>query len=109
MKTMANPTCSVRRVLGRLSHRQGQGETARVTASGSEVGHTFARPGRGRRKPPEETGSGCARSDQAGSGLSLGSVRHLLRPFDEWSADYECVLKSDTYRLGEYVGDSVWV
>ena len=29
--------------------------------------------------------------------------------FDEWSADYECVLKSEAYRLGEYVGDSVWV
>jgi hypothetical protein len=29
--------------------------------------------------------------------------------FDEWIADYECVLKSDIYRLGEYVGDSVWV
>ena len=27
--------------------------------------------------------------------------------FDEWIADYECVLMSDTYRLGEYVGDSV--
>ncbi len=29
--------------------------------------------------------------------------------FDEWIADYECVLMSDAYRLGEYVGDSVWV
>jgi hypothetical protein len=29
--------------------------------------------------------------------------------FDEWSADYECVLVSDLYRLEEYVGDSVWV
>jgi len=29
--------------------------------------------------------------------------------FDERIADYECVLKSDAYRLGEYVGDSVWV
>jgi len=29
--------------------------------------------------------------------------------FDAWIADYDCVLKSDTYRLGEYVGDSVWV
>jgi len=28
---------------------------------------------------------------------------------DEWSADYECVLKSEAYRLGEYVGHSVWV
>ena len=29
--------------------------------------------------------------------------------FDESIADYGCVLKSDAYRLGEYVGDSVWV
>lgn len=29
--------------------------------------------------------------------------------FDEWIADYECVLVSDVYRLGECVGDSVWV
>jgi hypothetical protein len=29
--------------------------------------------------------------------------------FDEWIADYECVLTSDAYRLGEYVGDSVLV
>ena len=29
--------------------------------------------------------------------------------FDEWICDYECVLVSDVYRLGEYVGDSVWV
>jgi hypothetical protein len=29
--------------------------------------------------------------------------------FDAWIADYDCVLKSDTYRLSEYVGDSVLV
>ena len=29
--------------------------------------------------------------------------------FDAWIADYDCVLKSDTYRLVEYVGDSVRV
>ncbi len=29
--------------------------------------------------------------------------------FDEWIADYECVLVSDTYRPGGYVGDSVWL
>jgi hypothetical protein len=28
---------------------------------------------------------------------------------DEWIADYDCVLESDAYRLGEYVGDSVQV
>ncbi len=29
--------------------------------------------------------------------------------FDEWIADYEGVFISDTYRLDEYIGDSVWV
>jgi hypothetical protein len=29
--------------------------------------------------------------------------------FDRSIADYACVLVSDHYRLGEYVGDSVWV
>ena len=29
--------------------------------------------------------------------------------FDERIFDYECVLISDTYRLGEYMGDHVWV
>ena len=29
--------------------------------------------------------------------------------FDEWICDYACVLVSDVSRLGEYVGDSVWV
>jgi hypothetical protein len=29
--------------------------------------------------------------------------------FNEWIADYECVLISDTYRLGDYAGDHVWV
>jgi hypothetical protein len=49
-----------------------------------------------------------------------GEIRHQEVPllarygtsyalFDEWSADYECVLVSDLYRLGAYVGDSVWV
>jgi hypothetical protein len=29
--------------------------------------------------------------------------------FDEWIRDYACVLASAVYRLGEYVGDSLWV
>jgi len=29
--------------------------------------------------------------------------------FDEWIADYACVLISDTYCLGEYAGDHVRV
>jgi hypothetical protein len=97
---MANPTCSVRRVLGRLSHRQAQGETARVTASGSEVDHTFARPGRGRRKPPEEpeaVARGVIRREVVSLLARYGTSYGL---FDEWSADYECVLKSDALPAG---------
>ena len=29
--------------------------------------------------------------------------------FDAWIADYECVLISDVYELGAYVGESDWV
>jgi hypothetical protein len=37
-------------------------------------------------------------------------LRHGVRPlFDERTAGYDCALKSDAYRLGEYVGDSVEV
>src|SRR5215203_1784421 len=107
MKTMANPTCSVRRVLGRLSHRQAQGETARVTASGSEVGHTCARSGQGgKAQEPEAVARGVIRREVVSLLARYGTSYGL---FDEWSADYECVLKSGLYRLGEYVDDSVWV
>ena len=109
MKTMANPSSSVRRILGRLSHRQSQGETGRVTTSRSEVGPTFARPGRGPRKSPggpEAVARGVIRREVVPLLSRYGTSYGL---FDEWSADYECVLKSDAYRLGEYVGDSVWV
>ena len=113
MKTSAKPTSSVRRLLERLSHRPAKGETLRVTTSGSEVGHTCARWGRGQRKAQ-------ARTAQAPEAVAQGVIRHevvsLLARYgtsyglvDEWSADYECVLKSEAYRLGEYVGDSVWV
>src|SRR5215218_2940835 len=107
MKTIAKSTSSVRRLLGRLSHRPAQGETVRRTASGTEVGHSFARPGRGRKvQAPEAVARGVIRQEVVSLLARYGTSYAL---FDEWSADYECVLKSDTYRLGEYVGDSVWV
>ena len=108
MKTSAKPTSSVRRLLERLSHRPAKGETLRVTTSGSEVGHTCAPLSRG------------GKSQEEPEAVARGVIRHEVVPllarygtsyglFDEWSADYECVLKSEAYRLGEYVGDSVWV
>src|SRR5215217_7661042 len=123
MKTSAKPTSSVRRLLERLSHRPAKGETLRVTTSGSEVGHTCARWGRGQRKAQAhkaQAHKAQAHKAQAPEAVAQGVIRHevvsLLARFgtsyglvDEWSADYECVLKSEAYRLGEYVGDRVWV
>ena len=111
MKTSARPTISVRRLLGRLSHGPAEGEIVRVRASAREVGHTCARSGRGQRKvqarkaqEPETVARGVIRREPIPLLSRYGTSYGL---FDEWSADYECVLKSDTYRLGEYVGDSV--
>src|SRR5215212_1756857 len=108
MKTSVKPTSSVRRLLDRLSHRPAKGESLRVRTLAREVGENYARWGRRQRKTqaPEAFARGVIRQEVlpllARYGTSYGLV-------DEWSADYECVLKSDTYRLGEYVGDSVWV
>ena len=108
MKTSPKPTTSVRRLLDRLSHGPAQGETVRVRDAGSEVGHTCAPSSRGQRKAqePEAVARGVVRQEVVPFLARYGTSYGL---FDEWSADYECVLKSDTYRLGEYVGDCVWV
>src|SRR5829696_4256425 len=108
MKTNQKPTTSVRRLLDRLSHGPAQGETVRVRDTGSEVGHTCAPSSRGGKSPeePEAVARGVIRQEVVPFLARYGTSYGL---FDEWSADYECVLKSDTYRLGEYVGDSVWV
>jgi hypothetical protein len=50
--------------------------------------------------------SGVIRRDEVPLLARYGTSYGL---FDEWIADYACVLVSDVYRLGEYVGDSVWV
>ena len=55
---------------------------------------------------PEAVARGVIRQEVVSLLARYGTSYAL---FDEWSADYECVLKSDTYRLGESVGDSVWV
>jgi hypothetical protein len=57
---------------------------------------------------------------QEAAASASGVIRHSEVPllarygssyglFDEWICDYACVLVSDAYRLGEYVGDRVWV
>src|SRR5215218_10445944 len=64
-------------------------------------------------------GSNAAGAQEAPASAS-GVIRHAEVPllarygtscglFDEWICDYSCVLVSDAYRLGEYVGDSMWV
>jgi hypothetical protein len=50
--------------------------------------------------------SGVIRHDEVPLLAHYGTSYGL---FDEWICDYACVLVSDAYRLGEYVGDSVWV
>ena len=76
--------------------------------TGSEVGHTCAPSSRGGKSPeePEAVARGVIRQEVVPFLARYGTSYAL---FDEWSADYECLLKSDTYRLGEYVGDNVWV
>jgi len=50
--------------------------------------------------------SGVIRRDEVPLLARYGTSYGL---FDEWICDYACVLVSDAYRLGEYVGDRVWV
>lgn len=57
-------------------------------------------------KEPEAVARGVIRREEIPLLTHYGTSYGL---FDEWIADYECVLKSDAYRLGEYVGDSVQV
>ena len=110
MKTMAKRASSVRNILGRLSHRQSRGEAVRVRASGNEVcRHTPGRSGREQlevQEEPEAVARGVIRREEIPLLTRYGTAYGL---FDEWSVDYECVLKSDAYRLREYVGDSVRV
>jgi hypothetical protein len=59
--------------------------------------------------PPLEapaSASGVIRHDEVPLLARYGTSYGL---FDEWICDYACVLVSDVYRLGEYVGDSVCV
>lgn len=109
MKTGTKGASFVHAVLGWLSHRQHQGGTVRRGASGSEVGRRIpVRSGREQQKTHESDviARGVIRREEIPL-LTRYGISYGL--FDEDVADYECVLKSDTYRLGEYVGDSVWV
>ena len=109
MKASAKRAGSVRTVISRLSRRQPQDRTVKVRGSGIGAGRrSLACSGRGRRKAqqPEAVARGVIRREEIPLLTRYGTSYGL---FDEWIADYDCVLKSDAYRLGEYVGDSVRV
>src|SRR5215210_7779191 len=94
--------------LGRLFHILPHYESA--------TGRTGVRREPSTRGPSDPT----PRAPQEAAAFASGLIRHDEVPllarygtsyglFDEWICDYECVLVSNVYRLGEYVGDSVWV
>ena len=81
----------------------------RVIAPGVEEDrHDTARSDLGRptAQGPELAARGVIRRESIPLLTRYGTAYGL---FDAWIADYDCVLKSDTYRLDEYVGDHVWV
>ena len=107
MKTSVKGTSSVRTVFGWLSHQQLRGEAVRT--SGTEMGRCIpAHSGQRQRETQEAdvVARGVIRREEVSLLARYGTSYAL---FDEWIADYDCVLKSDAYRLGEYVGDSVQV
>ena len=94
--------------LGRLFHVVPHHETTAGTTGAQREAST--------RGPSDPTPLTPLDAPASASGVIRREVIPLLTRygtsyglFDEWSADYECVLVSDIYRLGEYVGDSVWV
>jgi hypothetical protein len=94
--------------LGRLFHVLPHYETATGTIGVQRAPSTRG-PSDPRPLAPQEAAvfaSGVIRRDEVPLLARYGTSYGL---FDEWIADYECVLVSDVYRLGEYVGDSVWV
>src|SRR5215217_4416669 len=91
-----------RYVLGRLFRVLPHHENATGTA---EVqGHPSTRVPLVPQEVPASA-SGVIRHDEVPLLARYGTSYGL---FDEWICDYACVLVSDAYRLGEYVGDSVW-
>jgi|SRR5215203_399740 len=105
--TIAEQVSSAMTVLGRLFHWRWQGETLAQGAPGTE-------------EEPCDIALSERRGSQESEAIARGVIRREGVPllarygtsyglFDAWIADYECVLISDVYDLGAYVGDSVWV
>src|SRR5215216_4458014 len=107
--TIARRATSALTVLGQFMRRWPQDEILRVGASRTEVGRRDTARSDLRRPTAQEpvaAARGVIRREEVPLLPRYGTSYGL---FDEWIADYECVLISDAYRLGEYVGDSVWV
>jgi hypothetical protein len=99
---------SVPATLGRLFHVLPHHESATRTTGARRDPRTQGPSDLTPLAPQEApaSASGVIRHDEVPLLARYGTSYGL---FDEWIADYECVLVSDVYRLGEYVGDSVWV
>jgi hypothetical protein len=105
--TITGQVSSAMTVLGRLFHLRSQGETVAQGVPGTEEERCdialSEQPGS---QEPEAIARGVIRREGVPLLARYGTSYGL---FDAWIADYECVLISDVYDLGAYVGDSVWV
>ena len=105
--TIARRATSVFSALGRLSHWQPQDEIVRTPGvEGERYDTTRSALSRPKVQEPEVAARGVIRREPIPLLTRYGTSYGL---FDAEIADYDCVLKSDTYRLGDYVGEYVWV
>lgn len=101
--TTTKDTRPARGALGRLWHRRLEGKAGEQEVQGPrQVG---AAPIVRAAEEPEATAQGVIWSEV----LLLTRYGTAYGLFDELTAGYDCTLKSDAYRLAEYVGDHVWV
>ena len=96
-------------ILGRLFHALPNDHETTIGTRGAQRDPSSRGPSLLTPLAPLEapaSASGVIRHDEVPLLARYGTSYGL---FDEWICDYSCVLVSDAYRLGEYVGDSVWV
>lgn len=96
-------------ILGRLFHALPNEYETTIETRGAQRDPSSRGPSLLTPRAPLEapaSASGVIRHDEVPLLARYGTSYGL---FDEWICDYSCVLVSDAYRLGEYVGDSVWV
>lgn len=106
MKTIAQRVTSARSAVEKLFHHRSYAGIARGEAPRIQVDQSVPELSgweRGETQTPEVCAQGVIRREEVPLLTRYGSAYGLL---DTWIADYECVLTSDSYRLGEYVGDS---